>query len=67
MAGDVTIPVRQYQMLFYLLPLETSVGAEGFEGEANTRALEEVLAMDNVFVHLYGKKNKLSLAARWDT
>ncbi|OQP44723.1 5-(carboxyamino)imidazole ribonucleotide synthase [Niastella yeongjuensis] len=32
------------------------VGAEGFEGEAKYQGLEEVLAMDNVFVHLYGKK-----------
>jgi 5-(carboxyamino)imidazole ribonucleotide synthase len=32
------------------------VGAEGFEGEAKYQGLEEILAMDNVFVHLYGKK-----------
>ena len=32
------------------------VGAEGFEGDAKYQGLEEVLAMDNVFVHLYGKK-----------
>ncbi|MBO9205359.1 MULTISPECIES: 5-(carboxyamino)imidazole ribonucleotide synthase [Niastella] len=32
------------------------VGAEGFEGAAKYQGLEEVLAMDNVFVHLYGKK-----------
>jgi 5-(carboxyamino)imidazole ribonucleotide synthase len=32
------------------------VGAEGYEGEAKYQGLEEVLQMDNVFVHLYGKK-----------
>ena len=32
------------------------VGADGFEGDAKYQGLEEVLAMDNVFVHLYGKK-----------
>lgn len=32
------------------------VGAEGFEGEARYEGLTEVLQMDNVFVHLYGKK-----------
>jgi 5-(carboxyamino)imidazole ribonucleotide synthase len=32
------------------------VGAPGFEGEAKYEGLEEVLRMDNVFVHLYGKK-----------
>jgi 5-(carboxyamino)imidazole ribonucleotide synthase len=32
------------------------VGADGFEGEAKYEGLEEVLQMDNVFVHLYGKK-----------
>ncbi|OQP58056.1 5-(carboxyamino)imidazole ribonucleotide synthase [Niastella vici] len=32
------------------------VGAEGFEGEAKYEGLEEVLQMENVFVHLYGKK-----------
>jgi len=32
------------------------VGAEGFEGEAKYQGLEEILAMDNVFVHIYGKK-----------
>ncbi len=31
------------------------LGAPGFEGEAIYEGLEEVLAMDNVFVHLYGK------------
>ena len=31
------------------------LGAEGFEGPAHYEGLEEVLAMDNVFVHLYGK------------
>lgn len=32
------------------------VGAEGFTGEAVYQGLEEILAMDNVFIHLYGKK-----------
>lgn len=32
------------------------LGAEGFSGEAAYEGLEEVLKMDNVFVHLYGKK-----------
>ncbi len=32
------------------------VGAEGFAGEAKYDGLDEVLTMDNVFVHLYGKK-----------
>jgi 5-(carboxyamino)imidazole ribonucleotide synthase len=32
------------------------VGAPGFEGEAKYEGLDEVLRMDNVFVHLYGKK-----------
>ena len=31
------------------------VGAEGHSGEAKYAGLEEVLKMDNVFVHLYGK------------
>jgi len=33
------------------------VGAEGHEGEAHYEGLEEVLQMDNVFVHIYGKKH----------
>jgi len=32
------------------------IGAEGFTGEAVYEGLDEVLKMDNVFVHLYGKK-----------
>jgi 5-(carboxyamino)imidazole ribonucleotide synthase len=32
------------------------VGADGFEGDAKYEGLEEVLEMENVFVHLYGKK-----------
>ncbi|MGZ5246522.1 MAG: 5-(carboxyamino)imidazole ribonucleotide synthase [Flavitalea sp.] len=32
------------------------LGAEGFSGEASYDGLEDVLKMDNVFVHLYGKK-----------
>jgi 5-(carboxyamino)imidazole ribonucleotide synthase len=31
------------------------IGAEGFSGEAKYEGLDEVLKMDNVFVHLYGK------------
>jgi len=32
------------------------LGAEGHNGEAHYEGLEEVLQMDNVFVHIYGKK-----------
>jgi 5-(carboxyamino)imidazole ribonucleotide synthase len=32
------------------------VGAEGFSGPARYEGLEDVLQMDNVFVHIYGKK-----------
>ena len=32
------------------------LGAEGYSGEAKYDGLDEVLKMDNVFVHLYGKK-----------
>ncbi len=32
------------------------VGEEGYTGEAYYEGLQEVLAMDNVFVHIYGKK-----------
>jgi 5-(carboxyamino)imidazole ribonucleotide synthase len=32
------------------------VGAEGHTGEAHYEGLKDVLAMDNVFVHIYGKK-----------
>lgn len=32
------------------------IGAEGHSGTVHYKGLEEVLAMDNVFVHLYGKK-----------
>ena len=31
-------------------------GAEGSQGEPNYEGLNEVLQMDNVFVHIYGKK-----------
>lgn len=31
------------------------LGAEGFSGEAKYDGLDEVMQMDNVFVHLYGK------------
>lgn len=33
------------------------VGAEGCEGEAHYEGLDEVLQMDNVFVHIYGKQH----------
>jgi 5-(carboxyamino)imidazole ribonucleotide synthase len=32
------------------------IGAEGCQGEAHYEGLEEVLKMDGVFVHIYGKK-----------
>jgi 5-(carboxyamino)imidazole ribonucleotide synthase len=32
------------------------LGSEGYEGEAYYDGLDEVLQMDNVFVHIYGKK-----------
>jgi 5-(carboxyamino)imidazole ribonucleotide synthase len=32
------------------------IGAEGSQGEAHYEGLDEVLQMDNVFVHIYGKK-----------
>ena len=32
------------------------VGAEGFSGEAKYEGLEEVLKIENAFVHLYGKR-----------
>lgn len=32
------------------------LGSEGCEGEAHYEGLDEVLQMDNVFVHIYGKK-----------
>jgi 5-(carboxyamino)imidazole ribonucleotide synthase len=31
------------------------IGAEGYSGEVLYEGLEEVMKMDNVFVHLYGK------------
>jgi len=31
------------------------IGADGFSGTANYEGLAEVMAMDNVFIHLYGK------------
>jgi 5-(carboxyamino)imidazole ribonucleotide synthase len=33
------------------------VGSAGFTGPVKYEGLEEVLAMDNVFVHLYGKSD----------
>ncbi len=32
------------------------IGAEGFSGDVKYEGLEEVLTIDNAFVHLYGKK-----------
>lgn len=32
------------------------IGEEGYTGEAHYEGLEEVLKLDNAFVHLYGKK-----------
>jgi 5-(carboxyamino)imidazole ribonucleotide synthase len=32
------------------------IGAEGYSGDVLYQGLNEVLSMDNVFVHLYGKK-----------
>lgn len=32
------------------------LGAEGFSGEAKYEGIDEILQMENVFVHLYGKK-----------
>lgn len=60
----------QFDMLLRILleyplgnpdPIQTSVllnvvGAEGYTGEARYEGLEDVLKMENTFVHLYGKK-----------
>ncbi len=60
----------QFDMLWRVLlgyplgnpaPIQTSVllnvvGAEGYSGDAIYEGLEEVLKMENAFVHLYGKK-----------
>jgi 5-(carboxyamino)imidazole ribonucleotide synthase len=32
------------------------IGSEGYNGDVHYEGLEEVLKMDNVFVHIYGKK-----------
>lgn len=32
------------------------LGAEGFTGDAHYEGLQEILKLDNVFVHIYGKK-----------
>ncbi len=32
------------------------IGEEGFSGDVKYEGLEEVLKIDNAFVHLYGKK-----------
>ncbi|HVZ56233.1 MAG TPA: 5-(carboxyamino)imidazole ribonucleotide synthase [Chitinophagaceae bacterium] len=43
----------------YLLPsiMVNILGAPGYQGEARYEGLEEVLRMDNAFVHLYGKRH----------
>lgn len=60
----------QFDMLWRILlgyplgnpkPVQSSVllnvvGAEGFSGEARYEGLEDVLKMENTYVHLYGKK-----------
>jgi 5-(carboxyamino)imidazole ribonucleotide synthase len=33
------------------------IGAQGYSGEVVYEGLEDVLKMENVFVHLYGKKH----------
>jgi 5-(carboxyamino)imidazole ribonucleotide synthase len=33
------------------------IGSEGYSGEANYEGIDEILKMENVFLHLYGKKN----------
>lgn len=42
----------------YILPsiMVNIIGAEGYNGNARYEGLEEVLKMDNAYVHLYGKK-----------
>jgi 5-(carboxyamino)imidazole ribonucleotide synthase len=32
------------------------LGEEGFNGESKYEGLQDVLALENVFVHIYGKK-----------
>jgi 5-(carboxyamino)imidazole ribonucleotide synthase len=32
------------------------IGAEGFSGDVKYEGLEEILKIENAFVHLYGKK-----------
>jgi 5-(carboxyamino)imidazole ribonucleotide synthase len=32
------------------------IGCEGYSGEANYEGMDEILKMENVFLHLYGKK-----------
>ena len=41
------------------------LGAEGYEGDAKYDGINEVLEMDNVFVHIYGKR-KQRQAVKWD-
>ena len=41
------------------------LGADGYSGEANYDGLNEILQMDNVFVHIYGKKLP-NPDAKWD-
>jgi 5-(carboxyamino)imidazole ribonucleotide synthase len=33
------------------------LGEQGFDGEAHYEGLDDVLKMENIFVHIYGKKN----------
>lgn len=42
----------------YILPaaIVNLLGEEGYQGDAKYEGLEQVLEMDNVFVHIYGKK-----------
>lgn len=65
--GNVTSQFAQHLRAIFNLPLgDTSarsnavminlLGEEGYEGLAKYEGVEDVLAMDGVYVHLYGKK-----------
>lgn len=65
--GNFTSQFAQHMRAIFNLPLgDTSarsnavminlLGEEGYEGLAKYEGVEEVLAMDGVYVHLYGKK-----------
>lgn len=41
------------------------IGSDGFTGEADYQGLEEVLKIDNAFVHIYGKKIP-NREGKWD-